>query len=501
MKLIPIIGLEIHVQLATKSKMFCSCANAEATEPNTNICEICTGQPGTLPVANQQAIDYCLKAGLALSCQINKQSKFDRKNYFYPDLPKNYQISQYDLPFCHSGEVVVSGARVGITRIHLEEDTAKLTHAKDNKSSLVDFNRGGVPLMELVTDPDLTDAAQAKAFCQELQHIFRWISIASADMEKGQMRCEGNISLQPEGSFTIDGPEVKFKKDAKPNPKVELKNINSFRFIERALAYEIKRQAKAIEAGEEMAQETRGWDDNKSLTFHQRTKEDAHDYRYFPEPDIPPIDISDDKLREIEISIPELPATKAKRFQEQYLLAPEHARQIAYNEPLADFAEQVLSEFRAWLGQLEEFGGMDAEEIWAKAGKKAAKLAGGWLLKIADSPIDKLKVTPENFAEFLSLVYGRKVNSSAAETLLGKMMASGADPSNIMEEEDLGQMEDAGQMEDVVAKVIAANPDQVQELKGGKENVIMFLVGKVMKETGGKADPAQAQELIKKLTK
>ncbi len=505
MKLIPIIGLEIHTELATKSKMFCSCANeTEWAESNTNICPICVGHPGTLPVPNRIAIEYCIKAGLALNCNIHRQSKFDRKNYFYPDLPKGYQISQYDLPFCYEGHINIMGHRIGITRIHLEEDTAKLTH--DNSgNTLVDFNRSGVPLMELVTDPHITSAAEAKTFGQELQFIFREIGISFADMEKGQMRCEGNISLQREGTFEIVGAGVVPKQGITLNPKVELKNINSFRFIERALDYEIHRQARAIEQGETLIQETRGWDDQKGITFHQRKKESAHDYRYFPEPDIPPINISNETLREIQLQIPELPQARKKRFEEEYALSPLLARQIAYDKPLASFTEKVFSELQKWITTLGEFEGQSEEEIIENTKKKMARLAGGWLtseltklLNESSELISHIKITPENFADFLTLVYASKINSSAAQEVLREMFFSGADPHHIIEEKNLSQLNDEDSLLKIIETVIEENPDQAVQYRAGKETVLMFLVGKVMKKSRGKANPQKIQELLRK---
>lgn len=508
MKLIPVIGLEIHTELTTASKMFCGCRNeGELAEPNTNICPICVGHPGTLPVANHEAIRACIKAGLALHSKINAQSKFDRKNYFYPDLPKGYQISQYDLPFCYEGYLEINGKKIGITRIHLEEDTAKLTHSIDGKNSFVDFNRSGTPLMELVTNPEMKSPEEAKLFGEELRHIFRWIGIASADMEKGQMRCEGNISLQKEGTFEIVGGEVRAENGTILNPKVELKNINSFRFIERALEFEIQRQKKLIEEGRanELIQETRGWDDQKSITFHQRTKESAHDYRYFPEPDIPPINIREDELREIQISIDELPQEKSKRFIEEYAFGAQMAQQIAYQKDLSNFTEKVLSELREWLSTLSEFEGKNQEQIWQENKKKVAKLAGGWitteLAKLENEkmiPLSETKITPENFAEFLSLVYLNKVNSSAAQIILREMFLSGEDPSNIVTEKNLLQIENEGELDSIVEETIREFPEQVAQFKKGKETVIMFLVGAVMKKSKGKAHPEKVQILLRK---
>ena len=313
MKLTPVIGMEIHAELKTKSKMFCSCENGYELkeQPNTNICPVCMGHPGTLPVANQQAIDWTIKIGLALDCQIARQSKFDRKNYFYPDLPKGYQISQYDQPLTYGGKLKVGSKEIPIVRIHLEEDTGKLAHTAEG--ALVDLSRACTPLIELVTGPEISSAKEAREFCQNYQRILRYLKISEADMEKGQMRCEANVSLQDAGQFYLENNEVKAIGEYKLNPKVELKNINSFRALERAIEFEIKRQTAAIEAGEKLVQETRGWDEATQTTFSQRVKETAADYRYFPEPDLPPLIISEEKIEALKAELPELPQAKYER--------------------------------------------------------------------------------------------------------------------------------------------------------------------------------------------
>ncbi|MEI6626982.1 MAG: Asp-tRNA(Asn)/Glu-tRNA(Gln) amidotransferase subunit GatB, partial [bacterium] len=330
-KLIPIIGMEIHAELATKSKMFCSCQNGYELmdKPNQNICPVCMGHPGMLPVANQQAIEWTILTGLALKMKIAKETKFDRKNYFYPDLPKGYQISQYDQPLTNDGYLEIGGKKIGVHRIHLEEDTGKLSHI--GGGALVDLSRAGTPLMELVTDPVINSAQEAKEFCQEYQKILRYLNVSEADMEKGQMRCEANVSLQEEGKYLIEGNGVKPVGDYKLNPKVELKNINSFRAMERAVEYEIKRQTKAIEEGQPLVQETRGWDDAKQSTFTQRVKETAADYRYFPEPDLPPLIIDDKLVAKLRGQLPELPQAKIIRFIEQYQFDLEEARLLTEN--------------------------------------------------------------------------------------------------------------------------------------------------------------------------
>ena len=336
-----IIGLEIHAELKTKSKMFCACDNAsEGRAPNTTVCPICLGHPGTLPAPNKQAIDWTILTGLALHCKINRLSKFDRKNYFYPDLPKGYQISQYDLPFCYEGELVIDGHRVAITRIHLEEDTGKSLHFKDSDYTLIDFNRAGTPLMELVTEPVIASAAEAKKFCQAYQQILRYLDVSRADMEKGEMRCEANVSVQRKGYWEYKDGQIRPKKNLlgiahKLNAKVEVKNLNSFRSVEKAIKFEIERQTALLKKGETIIAETRGWDENQGATVSQRVKETSADYRYFPEPDIPPLKITEDWLAELAARLPEMPAEKTARFIEQYGLAPAMAEVITADKSLA----------------------------------------------------------------------------------------------------------------------------------------------------------------------
>ncbi|MCX6762279.1 MAG: Asp-tRNA(Asn)/Glu-tRNA(Gln) amidotransferase subunit GatB, partial [Candidatus Moranbacteria bacterium] len=388
MKYKPTIGMEVHVELATESKMFCECKNELGLDriPNTNICPICTGQPGALPAANEKAIEYVVKAGLALGSEIAEVSKFDRKNYFYPDLPKGYQISQYDQPLCLGGFLKIGEKKIGITRIHLEEDTGKLIHQKGNDFSLVDFNRSGVPLMELVTEPDIESAQEAKKFCEQLQLILRYIGISDADMEKGQMRCEANISISA---------------NEKLGTKVEVKNLNSFKVVEKAIEYEIKRQAELLDEGKEIAQETRGWDESKMITFSQREKESAHDYRYFPEPDLPPLEIGGEFVEKIRAKLPELPAQKIKRFQKEYNISDYDAGVLVRDKKLSEFFEESLSE---------------AQEL-SGSGDKIAKLTANYILteirKYLDekTTISDLKLTSENFGELMSIIDKDKINS------------------------------------------------------------------------------------------
>jgi aspartyl-tRNA(Asn)/glutamyl-tRNA(Gln) amidotransferase subunit B len=504
MTLEPVIGLEIHVQLKTKSKMFCGCDNrAEDAPPNSAVCPICLGHPGTLPTANAEAIRFGVLASQALGCRINLESKFDRKNYFYPDLPKGYQISQFDKPVGIEGSLTVEvpgakpgerpTARIGITRLHLEEDAAKLVHAEGGKSSLVDFNRGGTPLAEIVTEPDFRSPAEAKAFLHELRLIMRTLGVSDADMEKGHLRCDANVSLRE----VIDDPAIDTDLPKRLNPKTEVKNINSFRSVERALEYEIMRQTKLWEIGRPPDYtSTRGWDDDKQITVEQRVKEDSADYRYFPEPDLPPLDLTETE-RAMKPLLPELPAQKRVRFQEEYTLVAQDAKQIVDNPHLATYTEEVFSELREWLASAGD------KTDWDAAKPKFAKLVSGWLLSkmlgiMAEMGIDLriAKVTPENFAEFLTLVYLGKINSTAAQETLRAMLESGEAPALIVSERGLEQVSDVGDIELAAGNVILANPKVVADYKNGKQAAIMFLVGQLMKETRGKAKPELAREIL-----
>ncbi|MDP2944353.1 MAG: Asp-tRNA(Asn)/Glu-tRNA(Gln) amidotransferase subunit GatB [bacterium] len=508
MKYDAIIGLEIHAELKTKSKMFCSCDNdAENKAPNTTVCPICLGHPGTLPVPNKQAIDWTILTGLALHSQINRLSKFDRKNYFYPDLPKGYQISQYDQPFASGGYLEIDGDKILLTRIHLEEDTGKSSHKKESDYTLLDFNRAGTPLMELVTEPVIKSAEQAKKFCQAYQQVLRYLGTSGADMEKGEMRCEANVSVQKSGGWEYkDGKIISKKKgwfsNSRPelNPKVEVKNINSFRAVAKAINFEIKRQTEVLENGGEISAETRGWDDNKSATVSQRVKESAADYRYFPEPDIPPLKIGEDWLERLMTELPEMPLAKKQRFMAEYKFSPEMAEVLTANKDLADWTENVISELDAWI---EANGDSEARQE-RRLAKAAANLISGPLLKHLNADnkkIGDLKITAENFAELTCLIYQGKVNSSAGQNILEKMYHSGGDPTDIMRDSGLEQLDDSAELEKVALKVLAANPDQAAQYKSGKVKVIQFLLGNLMAATDGKANPKVAKEILEKILK
>ncbi|KKR04551.1 MAG: aspartyl/glutamyl-tRNA amidotransferase subunit B [Candidatus Uhrbacteria bacterium GW2011_GWF2_39_13] len=498
----PVIGLEIHIQLKTKTKMFCGCPTHDtAVKPNEHICPICLGHPGVLPVVNEQAIHSGILMGLALNCEIASHSKFDRKNYFYPDLPKSYQISQYDLPIAKNGFVDIEipdgarkVARIGITRAHLEEDAAKNLH-KEGENTYVDFNRGGTPLIEIVTEPDFRSAQEAKIFLQELRLIARYLGISDADMEKGHLRCDANISLrQIDDQGGIVG--------ARFNPKMEIKNLNSFRHVERALEHEIQRQTKLWEAGTPpFISMTRGWNDVKGITEEQRSKEEAADYRYFPEPDIPPLELRE-LADEIRRRLPELPAARRARFVEEYALKGSDARQLCEDPALAEFVEHVFSELHAWFIALPELQETE-ETVLDHEKEKLAKLVSGWLLSklgglLSERAIDirTMKINPENFAEFITLISTRKLNNTAGLKVLNAMLDDGDDPTHIMEEQRLGRMDDEGTLAELISSTIESYPVEVARYRAGEEQILQFLIGMVMKASEGTADPGIAKNML-----
>ena len=471
MKYQPIIGLEIHAELDTKSKMFCSCANdSDEKEANINVCPVCMGHPGTLPVINEQAVKKVIKTGLALNCEISSFSKFDRKNYFYPDLPKGYQISQFDLPLCGKGFLNLGDKKIRITRIHLEEDAGRLLHFPGKDYSLVDYNRVGLPLMELVTEPDLRSGKEVRRFCHELQLIFRYLGVSNANMEKGEMRCGVNLSLGLNGKL---------------GTKVEMKNLNSFRVVEKAIEYEIKRQEKLLLSGQKVVQETRGWNDAKEITLSQRGKEESHDYRYFPEPDLPPLSISEDLINEMRSESPEVPQQKRERFEKEYGLSEELFIQ---NRDLGEYFEKAMSELQSLIkGDFFALVKICSNYLITDL----QGLMGGFSEK-------DLAITPENFAEFISLIYNKEISSKIAKQILSEMLGTGADPSQIIEQRGLSQITDELEIEEVVKKVILANQEAVKDFKKGKENALQYLAGQVMAETKGKASPQIVQEVLRK---
>lgn len=474
-----VIGLEIHAELATASKMFCSCKNdPDETRPNTNVCPVCLGHPGTLPVANIEAIKKVIAVGLALGGTIPDTSQFDRKNYFYPDLPKGYQISQYKRPLVEGGEIgLVSGKKIRITRVHLEEDTGSLLHDKED-NTLVDFNRAGIPLMELVTEPDLRGAQEAREAAEELQLIFQYVGASRTRMEKGEMRVEANVSLRPKGSKKL-------------GTKVELKNINSFRFVEKAIEFEIERQKKILESGGMVEQQTRGWDEIKSETVLQRKKESAHDYRYFPEPDLPLLELRE--MREIlRHTVPELPGVKRERFRKEYGLDAEAVEVFARDRTMADFFERSVSELAEWLGS-------------SGIGKAAVsyKLLRNYMLSdmmrsLEEKKLstDTMKMDPENFAELITLIAEQKISSRGAKDLLLHMVEYGGDPTEIAKNKDMFQSSDSGELEVAVKRVIQENESAVSEYKKGKQGALQFLVGQTMKHMKGKGNPGAIRDLL-----
>ncbi len=516
------IGLEIHAELRTKTKMFCACKNdPDEKEPNKNICPVCLAHPGALPTINKEAVKKVLKTGLALNCKIAEYSQFDRKNYFYPDLPKGYQISQYKYPLCGPGYLEIKipnkhtkqqsptqeSKKIRITRIHLEEDTARLIHPQGQDYSLVDFNRAGVPLMELVTEPDFNTGIEAKVFCEDLQLILRYLKVSYADMEKGQMRCEVNISLAPKST----------NKKEKLGTKVEVKNLNSFKAVEKAIDYEIKRQSQLLEAGKKIIQETRGWDEKLQKTVSQRIKEESHDYRYFPEPDLPPLYISHNNmpkhqkknsqakisLAEIRRGMPELPQHKRSRLRQEYFLPLEQVEIFVKNKELGEYFEKVASELQEWVKEAEI-----KETLPQATCKKLYSLAANYLItelqkltKESENEKEIEKITGENFAELIKMVYKKEINSSAAQRILKIMYQKGGDPSQVAEEHNLLQVSDSAQLEDIINKVIQNNPVVVKDYQSGKENALQFLVGQVMKESRGQANPQVAYDMLRtKLT-
>jgi aspartyl-tRNA(Asn)/glutamyl-tRNA(Gln) amidotransferase subunit B len=499
MKYYPTIGLEIHIELKTKSKMFCSCENnPEEKRPNFNICPVCLGHPGVLPVINEKAVFQVIKTGLALNSEIQKNSRFDRKNYFYPDLPKGYQISQYEKPLCLGGYLEIPALaennskegekqktkKIRIKRIHLEEDTGRLIHLANKDYSLVDFNRAGVPLMELVTEPDLHSAKEARFFAQELQLILRYLDVSEADMEKGQMRLEANVSVS--------------KSLKKLGTKVEIKNLNSFLVLEKAIDYEIKRQIQLLESGKEIIQETRGWDDSKAQTFSQRLKEGEEDYRYFPEPDLTPLSITSKMIEKIKAEIPELPHQKRLRLIKEYNLKKSEAEIFVNQRDLADFFERVVSEAKEWVSQKKK---KVVEE-------KTTRIAANYILSDLQGLLQKtglkvssadFKITAENFGEFVSLILEDKISSKIAKKVLEEMFESGKDPSLIIEEKNLSLLSDEKDLEAAAKKVIQENEKAVRDYKAGKTESIQFLIGKLMKETRGRAEPNLAREVLTKI--
>ncbi|MBI5079632.1 Asp-tRNA(Asn)/Glu-tRNA(Gln) amidotransferase subunit GatB [Candidatus Wolfebacteria bacterium] len=481
----PTIGLEIHVELKTKTKMFCGCLNnPDEKQPNINVCPVCLAHPGALPTINKKAVEAVLKLGLALDGKIPTDSKFDRKNYFYPDLPKGYQISQYDKPLVLGGKL--NGVR--LTRIHLEEDTARLLHSTQlpnypitqSSVSLVDFNRAGIPLMELVTEPEIKSGKEAVGFAKELQLILRYLEISDADMEKGHMRIEANLSLSADHNL---------------GTKVEVKNINSFRATEEAIDYEIKRQTEVLEKGEKVVQETRGWNENKKITVSQRLKEEAHDYRYFPEPDLPLLNLTEFDFEKLKIEMPELPEQKRIRFSKEYGLSPEQAEILVVDRRLAEYFEESASELFSEISEEKN----KRENIQLLFNYLTSDLKG--LLNEKGLSVGDLKISPENFTDLIVLIIKGELSSRLAKDVLREMAESGLDPRQIIKEKGMNQISDEKVIEQAVGEVIAQNGKAVEDYRKGKESAVQFLIGQSMKKSGGRANPQKIKEIIDRLLK
>ena len=468
----PVIGLEVHAQLMTKSKMFCSCPNHYGSGPNTNICEVCTGQPGSLPVINQKAIELGIRAALAVNGAISEDSVFARKNYFYPDLPKGYQISQFESPYCVGGSVLIQlenevARRIPLTRIHFEEDAGKLIHQGDK--TLVDLNRAGVPLIEIVSEPEIRSPLEAGEYLRKLHAVLRYANICDGNMEQGSFRCDANVSVRPRG-------------EKKLGTRTELKNINSFRFVEKAIQFEIERQIDLLEAGEKVVQETRLWDSDRNVSEPMRGKEDAHDYRYFPEPDLPILVISEKWIQEVREAMPELPDQQRERFVQEYELSEYDAGFLTGSRELASYFESV-----AKLSQ-------------------DAKLSANWImnelmgrLNATGRDILHTPVKSESLAKLLSFLVSDQINGKIAKTVFDEMFEKGTDPGKIIEARGLVQISDPSALEPVVQKVIEAHPDQVASFREGNTKLLGFFVGQVMKETKGQGNPKTVNQLVKQL--
>ena len=468
----PVIGLEVHAQLLTHSKIFCACSTQFGAVPNANTCPVCLGLPGVLPVLNKRVVEFAVRTGLALDCAIRKTSVWSRKNYFYPDLPKGYQISQYDLPICEHGKLTVDspdGERVvRIRRIHMEEDAGKNIHDASGGDSLVDLNRAGVPLLEIVSEPDIRSSEEAAEYLKSLRDVLVYLGVNDGNLEEGSFRCDANVSVMRKGSTEY-------------GTRAELKNINSFRFVRQAIDYEIARQVEVIESGRKVIQETRLWDPGRGETRSMRSKEEAHDYRYFPEPDLPLLQIPEALISEVRASLPELPRAKYVRFRSQYGLPEYDARLLVSEQALADFFEACAQRYRDY--------------------KKLSNWFLGELLRLFNeegASVSSLRFTPEQFASVLELVDRGAISNNAGKDVFAEMFRTGKDPQAIIAEKGLGQVSDEGAIEAVVDDVLAKNAGEVAKYRSGKKNVFGFFVGQVMKAMKGKGNPAIVNELLKK---
>ncbi len=463
-----VIGLEVHIQLLTKTKIFCSCSTDFGANPNTHVCPVCLGMPGVLPVLNKQVVEYAIKLGEALNCKINRFSRFARKNYFYPDLPKGYQISQYELPILEGGyvEIFIDGEykKIALERIHMEEDAGKTIHKADG--SYVDLNRAGVPLLEMVSMPVMHTPQEASEYLRTIRRIVRYLGICDGNMEEGSMRCDANISIRPKG-------------ETKLGTKAELKNMNSFKHVEKALEYEIERQIAAIESGEKIVQETRLWDEKVGITKSMRSKEEAFEYRYFPDPDLVPILIDDEWIERVKKDIPELPKEKAERFIKEYGLKDEDAKILTDEKALADYFEKAAKD------------------------SKNPKSVSNWILSELlghlnrdGKSIEDTLIKPEFIRELVDLIENGTISGKIGKTVFKEMYETGKAPKHIVEEKGLVQITDTKAIEEMIDKIIQNNPKAVEQYKSGKKNTIGFFVGQVMKETKGKANPKIVNEIL-----
>lgn len=474
MKYEAVIGLEVHTELQTTTKIFCGCKASFGAEPNTNVCPVCLGLPGVLPVLNKRVLEFAVRAGLALNCEISRFSKFDRKNYYYPDLPKNFQTSQFDLPICERGhlDIEVNGEKkqIRITRAHMEEDAGKLVHhgtsITDSDYSLVDYNRTGTPLLEIVTEPDMRSAKEAVAYLEKMRAILQYIGISDCRMEEGSLRCDANVSVRPVGQKEL-------------GTKAEIKNINSFKGVEKAIEYEALRQAEILEDGGKIIQETRTWDEKEGVTKSMRTKEEANDYRYFPEPDLAPFTVSEEYIEDIRKTLPELPDERRERYIANFGLSSTDAQYMTNDKDTSDYFEKVVA------------AGADpkASVNWIM-GEFASQLSNAGI-EIAKAP-----VTPENLAKLLALIAKGTISGKIAKKVFAEMWKDGADPEEIVKAQGLVQISDTGALKELVVKVIANNPKAVEDFKAGKKKAVGALVGQIMKETKGKANPKVINELL-----
>ncbi len=476
MKYEAVIGLEVHTELRTATKIFCSCKTSFGADPNTNVCPVCLGLPGVLPVLNRHVLEFAVRTGLALNCEIARYSKFDRKNYYYPDLPKNFQTSQYDLPICGPGylDVEVDGktSRIRITRAHMEEDAGKLVHhgtsITDSDYSLVDYNRTGTPLLEIVSEPDMRTAKEAVAYMEKLRAILQYCEVSDCKMEEGSLRCDANISVRPVGQKEL-------------GTKTEIKNINSFRGVERAIEYEARRQVEVLEEGGKVVQETRTWDEKEGVTKSMRKKEEANDYRYFPEPDLVPFTVSEEYIENIRKTLPELPDARKTRYMDSYGLDAYNADYLTNDKDRADYFEAMV------------VAGADPKEA-------ANWLMGDFAKQMAQSDVDmkSVPVAAKEMAELLKLIAAGTISGKIAKQVFPEMWETGKPAAAIVEEKGLVQISDTGALEELAAKVIAANPQSVEDFKAGKKKAVGFLMGQIMKETKGQANPQVVNGILTK---